>query len=135
MSPTHPRLALALRCLARLTGLLSIGVLLLFLTGEDGLINGWTKVRPAEWLGLLFFPFGVLLGLGLAWWREALGAAVAALSLAAFYGYYALLAGRLPGGPWFLIFTAPAALFFASWLAHRPPRGHLAEEHSAAQPA
>jgi hypothetical protein len=121
MSPSYPRLALALRWSARLTGLLSIGVLMLFLTGKDGLISahGWAKVRPAEWPGLLCFPFGVILGLALAWWREAFGAAVAAASLMAFYGYYALRAGRLPGGPWFLIFTAPAALFFASWLAHR----------------
>jgi hypothetical protein len=98
-----------------------MGVLLLFLTGEDGLIgrDGWAKVRPVEWFGLLCFPFGVLLGLALAWWREALGAAVAAGSLAAFYGYHLLLAGRLPGGPWFLLFAAPAALSFASWLAHR----------------
>jgi hypothetical protein len=122
MSPSCRRLALVLRWSARLTGLLSIGVLLLFLTGEDGLIAGWAKVRPAEWVGLLFFPFGVLLGLALAWWREALGAAVAAVSVAAFYAHYVLLSGRLPGGPWFLVFTAPAALFFASWLAHRRRR-------------
>jgi hypothetical protein len=98
-----------------------MGVLVLFLTGEDGLIggNGWAKVRTVEWLLLLFFPFGVLLGLGLAWWREALGAAVAAASVTAFYLAHLLLAGRLPGGPWFLIFTAPAVLFFASWFAHR----------------
>jgi hypothetical protein len=119
MSPAYPRLALVLRWLARVTGLLSIGVLLLFLTGEDGLISGWAKVRPGEWLGLLFFPFGVILGLALAWWREALGGAVAAVSVTAFYVEQVLLAGRLPGGPWFLIFTAPAVLFFASWLAHR----------------
>jgi hypothetical protein len=121
MRSVSPRLALCLRWLARATGLLSMGVLLLFLTGADGLIGGGNaaRVRPAEWVGLLLFPFGVLLGLALAWWREALGAAVAAGSLAAFYGYYVLLAGRAPGGPWFLIFTAPAALSFASWLAHR----------------
>ena len=121
MRSSDPRLALCLRWLARLTGLVSIGVLLLFLTGEDGLIGGggWAKVRPVEWLGLLFFPFGVLLGLALAWWREALGAAVAAGSVTAFYLDQVLLAGRPPGGPWFLIFTAQAALFVASWFAHR----------------
>jgi hypothetical protein len=117
VNSSSPRLALLLRWLARATSLLSIGVLLLFLTGKDGVLGG--NVRPAEWLGLLFFPFGVMLGLALAWWREALGAAVAAGSLTAFYLSQALLAGRLPGGPWFLIFTSPAALFFASWFAHR----------------
>ena len=124
MSTSSPRLALALRWLARVTSLLSIGVLLLFLVGDDGLIGGGNgaKVRPGEWGALLFFPFGVLLGLVLAWWREALGASVAASSLAAFYLYIGVLAGRLPGGPWFLIFTAPALLFFASWFAHRRRR-------------
>jgi hypothetical protein len=121
MTSTYPRLAFCLRWLARLAGLVSMGVLVLFLKGEDGLTSraAWAKVRPVEWLGLVFFPFGVLLGLALAWWREGLGAAVAALSLTAFYLVYGLLAGRLPGGPWFLIFTAPAVLFYASWLAHR----------------
>ena len=121
MNLTYPRLALVLRWSARATGLLSIGVLLLFLTGQDGLAHasGWAKVRPTEWLGLVFFPLGVMLGLALAWWREALGAVAAAVSLAAFYLCYGLLAGRLPGGPWFLIFAAPAVLFLASWFAHR----------------
>ena len=121
MCSPYPRLAWTVRWSARATGLFSMGVLLLFLTGEGGLIgrDGWAKVRPVEWFGLLCFPFGVLLGLALAWWREALGATVAAGTLAAFYGHHVLLAGRPPGGPWFLIFTAPAALSFASWLAHR----------------
>lgn len=127
MSSSYPRLALCLRWLARATGLLSIGVLMLFLTGEDGLIgaNGWAKVRPVEWIGILFFPFGVMLGLALAWWREALGAAVAAGSMTALYLYLGLLAGRPVGGPWFLVFTAPAVLFFASWFLHRRPGNAL----------
>jgi hypothetical protein len=98
-----------------------MGILLLFLTGKDGLISGnaWMRVRTVEWLLLFFFPFGLILGLVLAWWREALGAAVAALSVTAFYLSCLLLAGRLPGGPWFLIFAAPAVLFFASWFVQR----------------
>jgi hypothetical protein len=126
MSPSYPRLALTLRWVARVTSLLSIGVLLLFLTGEDGLISGgnWARVRPAEWVALLFFPFGVLLGLVLAWWRELLGASLAASSVAAFYVYFALLSGRA-AGPWFLAFAAPAAIFFASWCAHRRRRDAL----------
>jgi hypothetical protein len=103
-----------LRWSARTTGLLSTVALLLLLFNEDGRVggHGWGK-----WLGLLFFPFGVMLGLALAWRREALGAAVAAASLVAFYVSQVLFAS-FPGGPWFLIFTAPAVLFFASWLVH-----------------
>lgn len=118
----RPWLGLALRWSARAISLISIGVLMLFLTGQDGLIANWAKVRPAEWGALLFFPFGVMLGLALAWWRELPGALLAAASVAAFYAYCALLSGRVPTGPWFLIFAAPAALFFASSLAHRRVR-------------
>jgi len=121
MNPSYPKLAFILRWSARLTGLLSIGVLLLFMTGDDGLLSrhAWAKVRPTEWIQLLFFPFGVLVGLVLAWLREGLGAAVALGSLAAFYLSHTCLSGRVPGGPWFLIFTSPALVFFASWVAHQ----------------
>jgi hypothetical protein len=125
MASPYPKLALALRWAARLTSLLSIGVLLLFITGEDGLISpaNWAKVRPAEWVALTFFPLGVMLGLVLAWWREWVGASVTLLSLAAFYAACVLQSGRLPVGPWFLIFCSPAFLFFGSWLARGRPRG------------
>jgi hypothetical protein len=121
MNPSYPKLAFMLCWSARFTALLSIGVLLLFMTGDDGLLsrNAWAKVRPTEWAQLLFFPLGVLVGLVLAWLREGLGAAVAVVSLAAFYLSHTCLTGRAPGGPWFLIFTSPALLFFASWFAHR----------------
>jgi len=127
MNSSSQRLALPLRWLARFTGLLSMGVLLLFMTGEDGLLSpqAWAKVRPAEWVLIFFFPFGILVGLALAWWREALGAVVAAGSLAAFYVSEAVLFGRLPGGPWFLILTAPAGLFLASWFAHKQSPGKV----------
>jgi hypothetical protein len=114
MTSPNPRLALFLRWSARVTGLLSIGVLLLRLTGVDD----WAELRLAAWIGLLLYPFGVLLGLALAWWREGLGAAVAGVSVTAFYLSEVLLAGRL-AGPRPLVFTAPAVLFFASWFAHR----------------
>jgi hypothetical protein len=110
---------MTLRWSARAASLVSLGVLLLFLTGDDGLlgVENWAKVRPAEWPALLLFPFGVMIGLAVAWWREALGAATAVLSLTAFYAYWVVLTGRVPGGPWFLAFASPAALFFGSWLA------------------
>jgi hypothetical protein len=104
-----------LRWSARATSLLAITLLLFFLFGTS-----MASPSPKELVGLLFFPFGVAVGLALAWWREALGVAVSVLSLAAFYLIYgALLSGGVPGSPWFVVFTSPAALFFASWLAHR----------------
>jgi hypothetical protein len=101
-----------LRWSARATSIASVTLLLLFMSGED-----LSKASTRELVGLSFFPLGVIIGLVVAWWREALGAAVATLSLLAFYLIYGvLLSERMPGGPWFVIFTSPAALFFASWM-------------------
>jgi hypothetical protein len=108
--------ATLLRLIARATSAISVGALLLFVVGGD---EGF---RPTgqELVGLLFFPAGVAIGLALAWWREGLGASVALASLAAFYVVYGvLLSDRFPNGPWFLIFTSPAALFLASWAIRR----------------
>jgi hypothetical protein len=99
---------------ARVASVASACVLLAFAAGGRTPV---AQVQPAQWVGLLFFPVGVVLGLALAWRREALGAAVALGSLAAFYVVYGLLLeGQLPRGPWFVVFTSPALLFLAAWL-------------------
>jgi hypothetical protein len=60
MSPSDPRVALFLRWSARLASLLSIGVLLLFLTGDDGLIggNGWARSARTSGSGSFSSPSG-----------------------------------------------------------------------------
>jgi hypothetical protein len=104
-----------LRWSARVASIASITLLLLFMWGED-----FSKASARELVGLSFFPLGVMIGLAMAWWREALGAGVAALSLTAFYLVYGvLLSERVLGGMWFLVFTSPAALFFTSWVWSR----------------
>ena len=121
MSSSDPQHALLLRWLARGTGVLSTVVLLRTLTGLTGLFggDGWAMVRPLQWIGFLFFPVGVIVGLLLAWRREAIGAAVAVACLTASYLCQGVLFGRLPSSPRSLILTAPAVLFFASWYANR----------------
>lgn len=85
-----------------------------------------SNLTAVEWVGLSFFPIGVIIGFAVAWWREALGAAIAASSLLMFYMVYgALLSGRVPGGPWFFILTSPAALFFVSWLCGKKGGGKM----------
>jgi hypothetical protein len=65
----------------------------------------------------------VNIGLAIAWWRERVGALVAIGSLAAFYVVYgSLIRHHFPDGPWFAIFTAPAALFLASSFLGRADR-------------
>ena len=99
------------RWFARITSVLMLVVLALFVFGEGGAgLPSWQA-----WVGFLFFPAGVSVGFVLAWRREALGAMVSISSLLAFYlvaGW--LLSGRLPSGPWFAIFTSPALLFLLS---------------------
>ena len=102
---------------ARALSVVSVLMLLLFLSGEDGLDS--SKVRPHEWAGLLFFPFGVIAGMFVAWWRERLGGAVCVGSLLAFYVWQLLVAGGLPRGPYFLAFTLPGFLFLLYGLLSR----------------
>jgi len=106
---------LSLRWLARGTSAVSIAVIMLFFIGE-----GFhpSQVAPRDWIGLMFFPFGVILGMLISWRRELQGSLLSLASLAGFYLVYGLvLTGRLPGGWAFLVFTAPAFLFLASWFA------------------
>ena len=110
----------ALLWTARALSVVSVVILLLFLLGEDGLDP--SKVRPREWAGLLFFPFGVMVGMVVAWWRERLGGAVCVGSLLAFYFWHLLTAGGPPKGLAFLAFSLPGFLFLLYGLLSRRSR-------------
>ena len=107
---------LAFRWLARVTALLSVWTIMLFFLA--GPFNP-ARVRPREWVGLAFFPVGVVIGLILAWWKEVLGASIALASLAAFYLIYGWLMGSNVNGLAFAFFTSPALLFLIAWLLSR----------------
>ncbi|HZM85841.1 MAG TPA: hypothetical protein VFF31_04705, partial [Blastocatellia bacterium] len=79
-----------------------------------------------EWIGLLFFPFGVVVGMLVAWKREALGGFLSIGSLMCFYLVYGLIMGDGPPRGWaFAMFTAPAFLFLLSGLM---TKNHTAEQ-------
>lgn len=118
------KVRVVLRWAARLTSIGVVALLLQFASGED-----FSKVSAREWVGLSFFPLGVIIGLAMAWWREVIGAAVTASSVSAFYVVYGALLGGRVGGPWFVVFASPAALFFASWVCGR---WHMKEAGAAA---
>jgi hypothetical protein len=112
-----------LRWVARLSSLVSMA-LLLFLFGEG--INP-SQLTASEVLGLLFFPFGVVVGLLLGWRWETLGGAVTLLSLLAFYKVMYAANGRFPEGIWFALFALPGLLFLYCGLCsnnttHNTPR-------------
>lgn len=118
---------LVLRWLARITSLASIGLLGLFAFG--GGEASPLSATPSQMLLLLFFPLGVVAGMVFAWWKELAGGLISFASLAAFYAVCLIVSQRLPGGPYFAIFTSPAALFLLSGTLHR-----MAERHADAQP-
>lgn len=110
--------ALIVRWIARIGSLIAIGFLLAFLFGEGG---DPTAITPSEWLLLLFFPVGVVVGMIIGWWKDGAGGLISVGSLALFYLVEAWLSGNLADGFFFAIFTFPGVLFLISWwLDHQP---------------
>ena len=106
---------LAVRWAARISSILFIVVFLLMFLGEGFEPD---KVTPREWVGLFFFPFGLIVGMILAWWKEGLGGAITIGSLIAI-----LIVGDVSGsGGWFMLICAsPGFLFLLSWLLSKSP--------------
>jgi hypothetical protein len=71
----------ALKTIARFWSILSISLILLFIFGE-GLDP--SKLTAIEWLGFFFFPFGLTIGLIIAWSKELIGGLVTIVSIIAF---------------------------------------------------
>lgn len=109
---TNPILTI-IRWTARLTSILFTGVLLLMFLGEG---FDPARVTPHEWISLFFFPFGFVVGMIVAWWREGLGGAIAVISLFAvlFVGDFSSA-----GGGFMLICGSPGFLFLLYWFLSR----------------
>jgi hypothetical protein len=109
------RAGIILRWAARVWGIASTLLILAFAFG--GLEH--LRLTPGEAVGFLCFPVGVVAGFVVAWWREGLGGVIAIGSLALFYLWMFARDGRVPGGPYFLLFAAPGFLHVASALIRR----------------
>ncbi len=104
------------RWIGRVWSLASLAFLLTFIVGH---VFGHSGRTPSgqEWLGLAFFPGGILLGLAVGWWKQGIGGGLAVASLVAFYLWHLLVSGDFPGGPFFALIAAPGAFFLLSaWL-------------------
>ncbi|MFQ6101027.1 MAG: hypothetical protein ACE5OS_07305 [Anaerolineae bacterium] len=110
----------ALRWIARLWSIASIGFVLLMFIGS-GLQEGFNLAQFTfrDLVGLFFFPLGVCLGMILAWRWEGLGGGIAVGSLLAFYAALYIADGRFPRGPWFALVAAPGVFFLAHRLLSR----------------
>lgn len=113
-----PKTIRMLRWIARIFSLVNCLIIVLIYIGEG--------FNPAiltqnEWLGLFFFPIGVIAGLLLAFRREVAGSVLALCSLVAFYFWNVVSSGRFPGGT-FAMLASPAVLFILVWLFERQPK-------------
>jgi len=72
-----------------------------------------------EVVGLVFFPGILLAGFLLAWWREAMGAALATVGLLGFYAWSLASGAHFARGPWFGVCWTPTLFFLGSWFLHR----------------
>ena len=115
-----------MRWVARGWSILSIGFVLFFLVGDLVINFRVAKVSSPtaqEWVGLMLWPIGVVVGLVLAWFREKLGGFLALGSLVSFYIWNVLRSGHLPGGPFFFLVAAPGLLFLVAGLLSRQSAG------------
>jgi len=107
--PTTNPLLTTVRWTARISSIMVIGVFLLMFFGEG---FDPARVKPNEWLMLIFGPFGFMFGMILGWWKEGLGGAITIVS---FFG--AMLVGDYSGSGAtnMAICAAPGFLFAFAW--------------------
>ena len=109
----------ALCWLARIWFIASVGLLCAFLVGEG---------LPPLTVKSLLFPFGVMLGLVLAWRFERIGGLIGTASMLLFYALEYLGHGRFPGGYAFMLVSAPSVIFLCcGYLRARQIRNTNAE--------
>jgi hypothetical protein len=89
---------------------------MLFLFGGAEHINFTLR----EFIAILFFPFGVIIGFIIAWFRPTLGGWLSLASLGVFYLFLFFSSGNFPGGPYFLAFAVPSLLFLWSGNKRQP---------------
>lgn len=106
---------------ARVGSVASITLLLLIFLGEG---SRTSQISRNEWIGLSFFPLGVVIGMVIAWWKEGVGAVLSVGSLIGFYFVYGYLLENHIGGWWFVIFASPGFLFLVHWFLNSAEQRH-----------
>lgn len=109
-----------LRWSARILGSLVLGFMILFIAGEILMPHAESGPTPAEMLGFVFFPAGVLFGLALSYKYELTGGLISILSYLVF-NFYLRWLRDVPIGRMFelfpLLIVSPALLYIILGLA------------------
>ena len=87
------------------------------------IIEGGPSPTANEWIGLAFFPIGMMLGLGVSLKNPLAGGGLVLLFLASFYGWHFLESGRAPSGPFFVLLAAPGIFLLCVSLVLKRGRG------------
>ncbi|RPI05377.1 MAG: hypothetical protein EHM64_06715 [Ignavibacteriae bacterium] len=70
-----------------------------------------SKIESTEWIGLVFFPFGITTGMVIAWWNERRRGCITVGSLMVFYIVHFAASGSFPQGWAWVVFASPGILF------------------------
>ena len=105
--------------LARVGSIASITLLVMIFFGEGSRPG---EISREEWIGLTFFPLGVVIGMVVAWWKEGVGSVLTVGSLIGFYIVYGYVLENHIGGWWFFVFASPGFLFLVHWFLNSAGR-------------
>jgi hypothetical protein len=110
-------LMLAIRLSARVLSLVVVLFLALFVLDEG--FDLWS-ITAREYVGLVFFPVGLVFGSLVAWRSELAGGLISVISILGFYLVFGLLLmGSVRQGWAFVLFALPGALFLVYGIAHK----------------
>ena len=107
--------------LARVGSIASITLLVMLFAGE-----GFhpSEITSRQWVGLAFFPIGVIIGMVIAWCKEGLGSAITLGSLLGLYLVYGYFMRYHVAGWAFIVFASPGFLFLLHWLFRGADQRH-----------
>lgn len=118
-SKNKNRTVTIIRWIARIWSIASIAFLLVMVIGH---LFGSEQSNPptfGEMVGLFFFPFGVFIGLIIAWKWEGLGGMIAIGSIIGFHMTMLILGRSLDINPFIDGVAAPGFLFLICWFLSR----------------
>lgn len=105
------------RWTARIWAVASLLFLSAFIFGDAEKSGNWPTI--SQWIGLAFFPTGIIVGLMIAFWKELPGGGITVVSLLGFYVWHFVVSGNLAAGPWFALIAGPGFLFVLAGLLTR----------------